>query len=113
MNYWLSPEGRIILVKDHYTAICRDPDRFDLSRDHIKEAKGVKGSEDLMRLLLNRNWIRVTYNERFYTLEFNSWSLLHRGHIRSWMMREQIVGKVHLVSLDGKYNRTVTERGQI
>jgi hypothetical protein len=114
MNYWISPVGTIIPVADHYIEVCRFPDRFDLSRDHVKEARGAgaKGSEDLMRLLLKRDWIRITGNGHFFTLEFASWSLLHRGHIRTWMKRERGV-KVHLVSLDGKFARVLCDRGQI
>ncbi len=116
MNYWIAPEGTIIKVdvKDHYTKVCCCPDRFEIARDRIDESykAGKKGQAALMTLLLERGWIRVTDKDGAFLVEFDKWSLSHRGHIRTWMARENGV-KVYLVSLDGKYNKTVESREQL
>jgi hypothetical protein len=116
MNYWISPEGTIIKVdvKDHYTKVCCCPDRFEIARDRIAESykAGKKGQVALMNLLLERGWIRVTDKGGAFLVEFDKWSLSHRGHIRTWMAREG-GAKVYLVSLDGKYNKTVDSRQQL
>jgi len=103
-------------VRDHFTKVCRSPDRFDLGRDQITEAYrvGRAGAKKLMELLLGRGWIRVSDKGGSYLVEFDSWSLSHRGHIRTWMAQAWRPGeKVYLVSRDGKHNRVVESRGQL
>lgn len=103
-------------VRDHFTKVCRSPDRFDLGRDQINEAyrAGRAGAIRLMELLLDRGWIRVSDKDGIYLVEFDSWSLSHRGHIRSWMAKALLPSeRVYLVSRDGKLNRMVESRGQL
>jgi len=112
ISYWISPEGIIIQGQNHVSLIYNSPDRFDVSRDDVKTARSTKGGpENLMLLLLNRGWIRITDKGGAFLVEFDKWSLSHRGHIRTWMAGKQ--GKVNLVSLDGKYNKTIESRQQL
>ena len=84
MNYWISPEGTIMPGQSHIGLIYNCPDRFYLGRDDVKVARSNKGGpETLMNLLLERGWIRVTDKGGAFLVEFDKWSLSHRGHIRT------------------------------
>lgn len=123
MNYqsrscWISPTGVIIPVdvKDHFTKVCLSLNQFDLCRDQRTEAysSGKAGAEKLMELLLGKGWIRVSDRGGSFLVEFDNWSLGHRGRIRTWMAQEWRPGeKTYLVSRDGKYYRVIAKREQL
>jgi len=114
MNYWISPDGEILQVEGtHISMVYRNMGLFGLPRDYVDSLRkaGTKNiPETVMLNLIGSGWIRVTFNGT-YLVEFDSWSLHHRGHIKTWMAG--IKGKMNLVSLDGKYRRTVSSRGQL
>lgn len=116
-NCWISPDGQIIeVIGSHYDAVFKNKLRYELTGSHFelarqKNPKDVPGV--IITLLLGRGWIKVSFKDNRYLLEFDKWSLQHRGNIRKWMLGKNDKFKVELLSLDGKYNRTITERGQI
>jgi len=71
---WLSPEGRIIEVPEHYRAILDDPALFGFSEAELERFRpwSPQNREQLIIEAIRRDWIRVrAYRE----IAINAWRL--------------------------------------
>ncbi|MBU2595149.1 MAG: hypothetical protein KKG02_11505 [Candidatus Edwardsbacteria bacterium] len=116
-NCWISPEGHIIeVIGSHYDAVFRNKDRYGLTGSHFqlargKDPKNVQGV--ILTQLMGKGWTRVTVKDGKYLVEFDKWSLKHRGNVKKWMKQKEDILKVELVSLDGKFLKSVLFRHQV
>ncbi len=114
---WISPGGHIIgLVGDHYNTVYRKMDSFELTGSHFESAKRKNPKDvvgEIINLLLSRGWIKISFKENKYLLEFDKWSLRHRGNFRKWMLGKDDKFKVEMVSKDGKYKKVLKSRFEI
>lgn len=106
---WISPAGAVVpCPRGHLDLVYRGLDRFNLTRERLGILHG-KGR--LIDWLLEEGWIMVKDKGDHFLIEFDRWTLRHRGHIRRWMAG--IKGKVYLVSRDGRHNRVVRARSEV
>ena len=87
-GWWISPSGDYITVQDHFRCLLQNPEQFGYMRDELAgiqwEPKG-ETREKYLKMVFQRDWIRVREHKGHTTYEF--WQM-------SKSIRERI--KVHL-----------------
>ena len=92
--YFISPKGKVVYVSNHITAIIRNPNKFGISKEFIKdqyekynERMGQEGKarESIILMLVNRGWIRIRrYGDNVWSINTYILNPKNRKFIINW-----------------------------
>ena len=74
-GWWIFPDGSVVEVFENLTAVDRDPERFGVTADELRHARGERRPDRRRRILiplLEKGFIRVRFDRQGRVFEFHA-----------------------------------------
>lgn len=127
LGLWISPQGNIIKTATHHAAdIIENPEKFGVTFDFIKTLYDKHGEnfqqegnarEELIKLVLQRGWIRVRNYRNYWSVTVYSLTPKTRQIIENWVhtfVESETMGKfadIKILEIKSDRLKTVEANG--
>ena len=113
-GWWISPEGEVIQIPDHFKYILQNPERFGFAADEVAdiqwEPKG-ENRDKYMTIAFQQGWIRIREQKGFTIIQYWEKNASVTGRIKNHLPEFGLTSQSPLAiseaSNRNKYNTTV------